>query len=405
MIAIDLVGAEVLRPEGLHPAHLSMAEGVIVDKPVGRAVDLTGYRVLPGIIDVHGDGFERHVAPRRGAMKQMAEGLTAVEAELAANGITTGVLAQFISWEGGLRGLEFADQVFSTLRDVRANVVTDLRAQLRFEIALINLYTELPARISEWGVEYVVFNDHLPHARLAEGRKPPRLTGQALKAGRNPEAHFQMLLELHANVSEAQKMLGPLCEALRHAGVRLGSHDDATADTRALWQERGADVAEFPETQEAAEAAKTDGAHVVLGAPNLVRGGSHKGNVSALDLVSMGLCDALAADYHYPSSRRAALMLARSGLMDLVAAWALVSSGPAAVLGLDDRGVLAPGMRADIVVLDETGRVAATMSGGRVSFMAGDIAERVVAAAENPPYPVTRLICPILRPLRASALP
>ena len=381
MIAIDLVGAEVLHPDGLHNAPLSLADGLITDSPVGRVVDLSGYRVLPGIVDVHGDGFERHVAPRRGAMKQMAEGLTAVEAELAANGITTGVLAQFVSWEGGLRGLDFADQVFSTLRDVRTQIVTDLRAQLRFEISLIDLYADLPARIAEWGIEYVVFNDHLPHDRLAEGRKPPRLTGQALKAGRNPETHFQMLLDLHANVEQAQTLLGPLCTKLKEAGVRLGSHDDATADTRALWAGRGADVAEFPETQEAAEAAKAAHAHVVLGAPNLVRGGSHKGNVSALDLVAMGLCDALASDYHYPSPRRAALMLARSGLMDLGAAWALVSSGPASVLGLTDRGVLAPGKRADVVVLDQTDKVAATMSGGRISFMAGDIAERFVAAA------------------------
>ncbi|MEO0379208.1 MAG: alpha-D-ribose 1-methylphosphonate 5-triphosphate diphosphatase [Pseudomonadota bacterium] len=380
MLAIDLVGAEVLHPDGMSTAPLSLAEGVITDAASGRCVDLSGYRVLPGIVDVHGDGFERHVAPRRGAMKQMAEGLRAVDSELAANGITTGILAQFVSWEGGVRSFEFADQVFSTLRDIRADVVTDLRAQLRFEIAMINLYAGLPDRVAEWGVEYVVFNDHLPHDRLAEGRKPPRLTGQALKAGRNPEAHFQMLLELHANVGQAQNMLGPLCDRLGHMGVRLGSHDDGSAETRNLWAARGADVAEFPETSEAAEAAKAAGAHVVLGAPNLVRGGSHKGNVSALDLVSMGLCDALASDYHYPSSRRAALMLARSGVMDLGAAWALVSSGPAAVLGLTDRGTLAPGKRADIVVLDRTDRVAATLCGGRVSFMAGDIAERFVGA-------------------------
>ena len=380
MLAIDLVGAEVLRADGPSRAPLSLADGLVRDKATGRAVDLSGYRVLPGIIDVHGDGFERHVAPRRGAMKQMGEGLIAVEAELAANGITTGVLAQFVSWEGGLRGLDFGDQVFAALREVSGHLVTDLRAQLRFEVSLTDLYAGLPERVAAWGVDYVVFNDHLPHDRLAQGRKPPRLTGQALKAGRNPEAHFQMLLDLHANVATAQDMLAPLCTALRGAGVRIGSHDDSTEAGWATWQARGAQVAEFPETQEAAEAAKATGGHVVLGAPNVVRGGSHKGNVSALDLVSMGLCDALASDYHYPSPRRAALMLARSGLMDLAGAWALVSSGPAAVLGLSDRGVLEAGKRADIVVLDAQDRVAATLSGGRVSFMSGDVAERFVAA-------------------------
>ena len=139
MLQIDLAGAEVLHPGGLSTAPLSLADGVITDVTVGRVVDLSGYRVLPGIIDVHGDGFERHLAPRRGAMKQMAEGLIAVEAELAANGITTGVLAQFVSWEGGLRGFEFADQVFGTLRDVGASLVSDLRPQLRFEVSLIDL--------------------------------------------------------------------------------------------------------------------------------------------------------------------------------------------------------------------------------------------------------------------------
>ncbi|WP_299141720.1 alpha-D-ribose 1-methylphosphonate 5-triphosphate diphosphatase [uncultured Tateyamaria sp.] len=380
MLTIDLTGADVLHPGGMSKAPLSIAEGRVADAPAGRAVDLSGYRVLPGIIDVHGDGFERHMAPRRGAMKETAEGLVAVEAELAANGITTAVLAQFVSWEGGLRGLDFADKVFTALRDTGTELVTDLRPQLRFETSLLELYDTLPDRVAQWGIEYVVFNDHLPHDRLAQGRKPPRLTGQALKAGRNPDDHFAMLLDLHTKAQDAEPALGPLCDALREKGVRLGSHDDATAETRAKWQARGVQVAEFPETQVAAEAAQAAGSGVVLGAPNLVRGGSHKGNVSALDLVMMGLCDALASDYHYPSPRRAALMLERSGVLDLAGAWALVSSGPAAVLGLSDRGTLAPGMRADLVILDARDRVAATLSGGRISFMSGDVAQRFVAA-------------------------
>jgi alpha-D-ribose 1-methylphosphonate 5-triphosphate diphosphatase len=379
MLEIDLVGAEVLRPDGLAEAPLCIAQGKIADDPVGRQVDLTGFRLMPGIIDVHGDGFERHVAPRRGAMKQMAEGLLAVEAELAANGITTGVLAQFVSWEGGLRSLEFADQVFSALRDTGPIFVTDMRPQLRFETSLLDLYDSLPEKIAAWGVEYVVFNDHLPHERLAEGRKPPRLTGQALKAGRNPDAHFQMLLDLHAQAQQAGPALGPLCETLTAQGIAIGSHDEQTSDGWHRWQARGATVAEFPETPAAAEAARDSGGTVVLGAPNVVRGGSHKGNASALDLVAMGVCDALASDYHYPSPRRAALMLANSGVLDLAGAWSLVSSGPARVLGLSDRGTLEAGKRADIVVLDEQDRVAATIAGGRISYMSGNIAERFVA--------------------------
>jgi alpha-D-ribose 1-methylphosphonate 5-triphosphate diphosphatase len=112
----------------------------------------------------------------------------------------------------------------------------------------------------------------------------------------------------------------------------------------------------------------------------VVRGGSHKGNASAVELIAMGLCDALASDYHYPSPRRAALMLEKTGLMDLSAAWALLSEGPARILGLDDRGRLESGKRADILVLDkQTHRVAATISGGQVSYMSGEIAGRFLA--------------------------
>ncbi|MDA7965779.1 alpha-D-ribose 1-methylphosphonate 5-triphosphate diphosphatase [Ruegeria sp.] len=378
-LGLTFTGADVLLPDGLMQADLGIAGGLVQQESAGRKVDLSGYLILPGIVDLHGDGFERHIAPRRGAMKQMAEGILSVEAELAANGITTAVLAQFYSWEGGVRGPDFAAQMFDAVASVKDSVVTDLIPQLRFETHMLDDYADLPGKIADWQVPYVVFNDHLPHDRLAQGRTPPRLTGQALKAGRNPEAHLAMLKQMHARKDEVPAALDALCADLRGQGVRLGSHDDATAETRAAWRARGAPIAEFPETLVAAEAARAGGDHIILGSPNVVRGGSHKGNASALDLIAMGLCDALASDYHYPSPRRAALMLARSGLLDLAGAWALVSSGPAKVLGLTDRGTLTPGKRADLVILGaKTHRVAATLAAGRVSYMSGDIATRFV---------------------------
>ncbi len=381
MIDHRITGAEVLRPDGVHEDALTVAEGCISDGTAPREVDLSGYLVLPGIVDVHGDGFERHLAPRRGAMKEMAEGLVAVEAELAANGITTAMLAQFVSWEGGLRSLEFADQVFKAIRDTAANLVTDLRAQLRLETHMLDIYCDIPALIDEWQVRYVVFNDHLPHARLAEGRQPPRMVGQALKAGRNPEKHFELLKDLHARTGDVPPALDRLCVELTARAIRLGSHDDATEAQRADWHARGVHVAEFPETPVAAEAARKLGDKVVLGAPNVVRGGSHKGNVSAIDLISCGLCDAIASDYHYPSPRRAALLIAQAGIADLAAAWRLVSAGPADVLGLSDRGELTMGKRADMVILDaKTHRVAATMVRGQFSYLSGPIADRYFGA-------------------------
>ena len=377
MLNVEFTGAHVLGADALEPRPLAVAQGLITDVAQTTRVDLDGYMIVPGIVDVHGDGFERHLAPRRGAMKTMQEGLVAAEAELAANGITTAVLAQFISWEGGLRGYEFAEQVFGAIQQVSDTFVTDLRGQLRLETHLLDLYADLPQRMQDWGLSYVVFNDHLPHDRLAKGQVPKRMVGQALKAGRNPDDHLRMMEDLHAQSADVPGALDWLCKVLAARGIQMGSHDDTTAEGRALWRKRGVRVAEFPETQEAAEAAAAAGDHVVLGSPNVVRGGSHNGNVSALDLISMGIGGALASDYHYPSPRRAAFMLADSGVLPLAQAWHLVSAGPAAVLGLSDRGVIATGKRADLLVLDaQTRRVALTMSGGRVSYMSGDIAAR-----------------------------
>lgn len=380
-LSLQLVGAEVLRADGLSDQSVVLDGGKIVSEADAAVVDLSGYRIFPGIVDAHGDAFERHVAPRRGAMKTIAGGIRAAEAEIAANGITTAVMAQFYSWEGGLRGPEFAAEFFSALTSVRAEIITDLRPQMRLETHLIDVFDKLPEQLAEWGIAYVVFNDHLPHDRLAEGRKPPRMTGQALKAGLNPDVYFQKLLDLHALGPQVPPALQNLCEKLRAQGITLGSHDDTDTATRAVWRERGAVISEFPETQEAAEAARAGGDSIILGAPNVVRGGSHKGKVSALDLIIMGLCDALVSDYHYPSLRAAASFLVRSGVCDLATAWGLISDGPARMLGLNDRGRIEAGYRADLVILDKKGdRIAATISGGRVSYLSGEIANRFVAA-------------------------
>lgn len=375
-------GAEVLRPEGLQQGRLSISDGLISngDGIAGRRIDLSGYRILPGIVDIHGDGFERHLAPRRGAMKDLGQGLIAVEADLASNGITTAVLAQFWSWEGGMRGRDFALRFLEALQSYPSQG-TDLRTQLRFEYAMLADYDDFAETVARYDVGYVVFNDHIPHAALDKGKKPPRLTGQALKGGRSPEAHLALMQDLHAQRAEAEGAVAALAARLSTAGVVLGSHDDASPEARQAWAARGVGLSEFPETRAAAEAAvatggASGGAHsgVILGAPNVVRGGSHSGNVSAADLVQAGLGNALASDYHYPAPRQAALQLADQ--IGLAAAWHLVSRGPAELLGLQDRGQLLPGMRADLLVLDPSGRIGATIAGGNVTYLSGEVANR-----------------------------
>jgi alpha-D-ribose 1-methylphosphonate 5-triphosphate diphosphatase len=261
-------------------------------------------------------------------------------------------------------------------------VPLDLHLQLRFETHFLEELEAAEAAVDRWNIGYVVFNDHLPHDRLAQGRKPSRLTGQALKSGRSPEAHLELMQRLHAQTDQVPAAMDGFCARLAERGVRMGSHDDHTADDRAQWRARGARISEFPETLEAAQAAKDAGDWVILGAPNVVRGASHAGNVSAQRVIAEGLCDALASDYHYPSPARAAWRCVEKELCDEMAAWRMLSDGPARMLGLEDRGRLEAGLRADLIVMQpETRRIVATISGGQVAWMSGEVATRFVAAS------------------------
>jgi alpha-D-ribose 1-methylphosphonate 5-triphosphate diphosphatase len=370
---LRLTGAEILLPEGFAREALSLAEGRIAGGG-GREIDLSGFRIVPGIIDLHGDGFERHMAPRRGAVDRPEAGLAGLDAECGAAGITTAVLAQFWSWEGGMRSPQFSATLAETLAG--AATLTDMHMQLRVETHMIDTLDAMADLVARHGIGYVVWNDHLPHAQLSRGKRPPGLTGQALKAGRSPEAHERLLRELHGNAPAVGEALAPVAARLAEMGVRMGSHDDHTPDDRLRFRTLGADICEFPETLAAAEAAKQAGEPVIMGAPNVVRGGSHSGKVAAQDLVAAGLVDALVSDYHYPTLARAAVKL--SDRYGWPTAWALVSEGPARVMGWEDRGRIAEGLRADLVIMDAAGRIEGTISGGRVSHLSGALAARML---------------------------
>ena len=368
--------AAVLRPTGWSSDPLAVMDGTLADTGDGQRIDLTGYEIRPGIIDLHGDGFERHLAPRRGALADLNLGVVSLAAELAANGITTAMLAQFWSWEGGMRGPAFALRMFEAVRAVGPTVPVDLMLQMRLETHDIDAFAEAETALDRFAIRYVVFNDHLPHDRLAEGRRPKRLIGTALKSGCNPEAHLALMQRLFDGRAAVPAALDALAARLHARGILLGSHDDPTAAVRETWRARGVAVSEFPESVEAAEAAHTAGEPVILGAPNVVRGASHAGNVSARHLIEAGLCDALASDYHYPAPATAA-GIARSLGLDDVAAWRLVAEGPARILGLQDRGRIAPGLRADLVITNrDSGRIEATIAGGKIAWLTAPLAAR-----------------------------
>lgn len=156
------------------------------------------------------------------------------------------------------------------------------------------------------------------------------------------------------------------------AGLKVASHDDPDAATRRYYHQLGCGVAEFPLTRDAASVARDLGNSVVFGAPNVVRGGSHTNAPSATEMVRAGLCDILTSDYYYPAPLAAALRLVNDGVLPLEQAWNLVSLNPARAAGLRDRGMLAPGLIADAIVVDDQvpglPRVCATIVGGELRY-------------------------------------
>jgi alpha-D-ribose 1-methylphosphonate 5-triphosphate diphosphatase len=152
--------------------------------------------------------------------------------------------------------------------------------------------------------------------------------------------------------------------------VRMLSHDDDSPEMRKAFRAHGVAIAEFPVNEETAREAAEGGDAIVFGAPNVVRGGSHTGWTRAADMIAKGLCSILASDYYYPAQLLAAFRLDADGVLPLAQAWDLISAAPARAAGLMDRGVLAEGRRADIILVDDDvplrPRIVAVIAAGRL---------------------------------------
>ena len=372
---ITLSGGTVLHPDGrLTEMDLHLSGGVVQEAApsVARLFDVSGCLVLPGIVDAHGDGFEHHLMPRVGADFPNWIALRNVDRELVANGICTAFLAQSYSWEGGIRGVEAARTLIEGVRALHPAPASDIRVQIRFETFFLEGADQLLAWLEDGTVQYVVFNDHIPqYQELMD--KPEHIARWASSVGLSND-EFKALLE--KTVEEGVGVLDAIARlsaAMTRLGLPFGSHDDPDPETRQSYNDVGARIAEFPLTVEAAETARGLGNSIMMGAPNALRGKSASANVSARELIGQGLCDALVSDYYYPALLHAPFALVRDGVTDLPTAWGLVSSGPAAALGLHDRGLLWPGLRGDVVVLrqDTSGRpiVVATFVKGELVFL------------------------------------
>jgi alpha-D-ribose 1-methylphosphonate 5-triphosphate diphosphatase len=370
-------GGAVLGAGGLRPGGLALAEGCVAEAaPEGaRRLDAAGCWVLPGIVDIHGDAHERALQPRPGVGFGPDFALRDTAAQLLAAGITTAYLGVTLSWEPGLRSLD----MFRALLAAPRPTAPDMRLHLRFEADNLGALDVALAAIAEGQVHLLGYNDHTPGIarKVSDAMQLAKYAGRAGVS----DAVFRDLVDTamasRPGVPAAQ---AALAAAARGAGIPMLSHDDPHIEQRAAFRALGAGICEFPITEAVAENARSHGEHVVMGAPNVVRGGSHMGWASAAPLAERGLVTVLASDYHWPALFAAPFVMLRRGVLDVAGAWALVSRNPAEALGLTDRGGLMPGQRGDAVLVAgnaEAPRLVAVFVAGHLAWIAPGEAERM----------------------------
>jgi alpha-D-ribose 1-methylphosphonate 5-triphosphate diphosphatase len=337
--------------------------------------DATGLWVLPGIVDIHGDAFERQLQPRPGVDLPVEIALRDTEAQLLANGITTAFHGITLSWEPGLRSLSAWRALLDGL--AASSWTCDMRVHMRWEAFNLDALDTALADIETGRVHLLAFNDHTPSI-LKKIQDPVVGAKYSERAGMTLDDFSQLTARIAARLDQVAPALERLADAARQAGISVASHDDDSIERRDSFRARGARICEFPMSEEVGQAARTAGDFVVMGSPNVVRGGSHLGWASAARLAEAGICNVLSSDYYYPAMMRAALLLSTRGVLDLSQSWALVSANPAAAGGLTDRGTIEPGKRADIVVIDPNSRsIVATIAGGRIAHLTSAGAARL----------------------------
>jgi len=330
--------------------------------PAG-AVDCGGDLVLPGLIELHTDNLERHIQPRPKVDWPHAAAIIAHDAELASVGITTVFdalrVGSVLSNEKTGFG-EYARRLADEILDLRSQNALRIShfLHLRAEICSETLVDELAKFGPDDRIGIVSLMDHTPGQR--QFRDISQLRRYVLGKHGVTEADF---VEHVTGLQAISDRLGARHEAVavaeaRRFGAVLASHDDTTAAHVAVSAGHGAHFAEFPTTTEAAAACHARGIKVMMGAPNLIRGGSHSGNVAAQTLAEAGLLDIVSSDY-VPSALLSGALLLGDLWGDMARGVATVTAAPAAAAGLADRGHLAVGARADVIRVARIGAAAA----------------------------------------------
>lgn len=378
MMAELIEGARVILDDRIEVTSVRIEDGLITGLDVARdgaaLVAGRGRILAPAFVDVHGDAFERQLMPRPGVAIPMQAALMETDRQLAANGIATAYHALTLSWEPGLRSVETGWQVVRALDSLQPRLTADNRVQLRWETFCQEAEPLIAHVLAGQVRPALAFNDHtsamMLHPDVALQDRPfdqvtpypttpfdaPRfqkkVQDHARRAGIAPNDYHELLARIWDRRPEVPAQISRIAALARARSVPMLSHDDSQTDTRSYFRALGARSAEFPMHERVLLAARDAGDHIILGAPNAMRGGSHLGSPGAAEMIARGLCDILASDYFYPAMLGAMARLHGDGIAPLHQVWRLVSANAATAMGLTDRGRISPGQRADLLLLD-----------------------------------------------------
>ena len=349
----QIVNGRVLSGEGFADTAITFTDGVITaDRGTGPSIDADGLLVLPGIVDIHGDAFERQIQPRPKVGFPLDIALRETDNQLIANGITTAYHGLTVSWEPGLRSVATARIFVESLARLRPTLACDTRLHIRWETFALDALDEVLTWLGDEDTPIFAFNDHTT-GLLSDTVQRRKIGTMAARSGLTLEDFQTLVDDVWARRDEVPDAIASAAERARAAGAVLLAHDEMSPEQRSRFRALGAVVSEFPMNEATAKAAREAGEHTILGAPNVVRGGSHNGAMNAAPAVAAGLCSVLTSDYYYPSPLLAPFLLAADHGIPLADAWNLVSKNAAEAAQLHDRGTLAPGKRADIVLVDD----------------------------------------------------
>ncbi len=388
-----LSDVSIVLPDRVVPhGAIAIENGVIAEiseTPVKTGVSARGHTLFAGFIDMHGDMIEQELEPRARVDFPMEVALNALDARLAACGVTTAYAAVSFSRgvrDGERRSFDHTSHVIQQIHAARGRARVDHRIHARFDITFDNAIGVLGDLLDAGHVDLVSLMDHTPGQGQYRNLEI-HIKNKAAQFGVSETKARQMVATSIAERSRPQEVLlanmTTVARMCRDHGVALASHDDDTVAKANLMADLGSVIAEFPVTFAAAEVAIERGIMTAMGAPNAMRGQSYSGNLSAREAHAAGLLSILAADYHPAAILPAIRSLAEQDPAGLQGAARLATCNPAKALGLTDRGEIAPGKRADLVVVDNAGRVAVTMREGRTIYANGTLEVPAARSAET----------------------